>query len=36
MKTVCFGVVRGLEQVFREALRCINHEGNESLFLAAL
>jgi len=28
--------MKGLEQVFREALRCINYEGNESLFLAAL
>ena len=36
MKQQCFGAVKGLEQVFREALRCINYEGNESLFLAAL
>jgi len=36
MKTWCFGVVKGLEQVFREALRSIDHKGNESLFLAAL
>jgi len=36
MKTWCFRVVKGLEQLFREALRCFNHEGNESLFLAAL
>ena len=36
LKKCCFAVVKGLKQVFREALRCINHEGNESLFLAAL
>jgi hypothetical protein len=36
LEKCCFGVVAGLEQVFREALRRINHEENESLVLAAL
>jgi hypothetical protein len=36
LKTWCFAVVKGLEQVLREALRRINHEENESLILAAL
>ena len=35
-KIICFWGMAVLEQVFRETLRFVSHEGNESLVLAAL
>ena len=35
-KLICFWGMAVLEQVFRETLRFVSHEGNESLGLAAL
>jgi len=36
LKISCFWVMAVLEQVFRETLRFINHEGNESRFLKTM